>query len=86
MTRTQKIFKSLLPASWASSMEKESREWMMRCETCNFEISVWDFGGIRWKASGNPRRNLWCRNCRSNAWHTTYKKCGNEGKQAAEQK
>lgn len=76
MTRTQKIFKSLLPASWAESMEKESREWMMRCENCGFEKSVWDFGGIRWKAAGNPRRKVFCESCKKLSWHPTYKKTG----------
>lgn len=55
-------------------MEKESREWMMRCENCGFEKSVWDFGGIRWKASGNPQRKVYCENCKFLSAHTTYKK------------
>jgi hypothetical protein len=80
MTRTQKIFKSLLPASWAASMENESRQWLMRCETCNFEKSVWDFGGIRWKAAGNPRRKVLCGACQNLSWHATYKKFGVVGK------
>lgn len=74
MTRRQKILKAILPASWAESMEKESRRWMMRCENCNAEKSVWDFGGVRWKATGNPRRKMFCLDCKYNSWHTTYKK------------
>lgn len=74
MTRTQKFFTSLLPGSWAQSMEAESRQWMMRCKECNFEQSVWDLGGIRWKAAGNPSRKLLCQNCKHLTWHTTYKK------------
>lgn len=74
MTRTQKLFTSVLPASWAKSMEAESRQWMMRCNKCNFEQSVWDLGGIRWKAAGNPSRKMTCQNCKEFSLHTTYKK------------
>ena len=74
MSGIQNFIKTILPASWAGSMEKESREWMMRCETCNFQQSVWEHGGIRWKAAGNPTRKMICRNCRHLANHTTYRK------------
>lgn len=74
MTTIQKIFSTVLPKSWAASMEKESREWMMKCEECSFEKSVWDAGGIRWKASGNPSRKLTCPNCQKFGWHKVYRK------------
>lgn len=74
MSGIQNFFKKILPASWMESMEKESREWTLRCETCNFEQSVWEHGGIRWEAAGNQTRKLLCKNCRHLANHTTYKK------------
>jgi hypothetical protein len=74
MSGIQNFFKAVFPASWAESMEKESREWMMRCDNCAFERSVWEHGGIRWKASGNPTRKLKCSNCMHFAKHSTIKK------------
>lgn len=74
MTTIQKLFSTVLPKSWAESMEKESREWIMKCEECGNETSVWDAGGIRWKASGNPSRKLKCRSCNKFGWHKTYRK------------
>jgi hypothetical protein len=71
MSSIQKFFIAILPASWARSMEAESRRWMIRCP-CGVETSVWDSGGIRWKASGTPKRYLWCRTCRQMSWHTVY--------------
>jgi len=50
-------------------MEAESRAWMARCETCGNERSIWDLGGIRWKAAGNPRRRLKCPSCNRTTWH-----------------
>jgi len=53
-----KIFPKL-----ASRMEEESRQWMIQCQKCNYEISVWDAGGIRYKAWGTVRRLGKCSRC-----------------------
>ena len=37
-------------------MEAESRQWMMQCPNCNFERSVWEMGGVRWKSAGSQKR------------------------------
>ncbi len=70
MTTIQKLFRALLPKKWADSMEAESRSWMMRCP-CGHSRSVWDLGGIRWKAAGNPKRLLTCPACGQTTWHVT---------------
>jgi|GEM_PF-1144679 len=74
MGTVQKLFKSVLPSNLAKSMEAESREWMVRCNDCGNEISVWDAGGIRWKASGNPIRRIKCPKCDKVSSHSVYKK------------
>ncbi len=63
MSRTQRFITALVPRAWAESMERESREWMARCPGCGHAQSIWDLGGIRWKAAGNPRRFLTCAGC-----------------------
>lgn len=73
MNAMQRFFKTILPQGWADSMEAESRSWMVRC-SCGFERSIWDLGGIRWKAKGNPRRFLACPHCQQAGWHTIYRK------------
>ncbi len=67
MTFVQRLFTSIVPKSWATDMEAESRSWMVRCSNCNYERSVWDMGGVRWKAAGNPRQGIPC----SKWWQTT---------------
>ncbi len=47
----------------ASRFEKDSREWMIQCQKCDHEISVWDAGGIRYKARGTVRRLGKCSSC-----------------------
>jgi hypothetical protein len=73
MNVIQKFFVTIFPRAWAEEMEAESRTWMIRC-TCGYEKSVWDSGGIRWKARGNPRRFRRCSNCGQSTWHTVYRK------------
>jgi len=63
MTSIQKWLIQLLPAKWAASMEAESRSWVARCPHCGAEKSVWELGGIRWKAAGSPSVRLRCPSC-----------------------
>jgi hypothetical protein len=55
-------------------MEAESREWMDRCGACGYEQSVWDLGGIQWKAAGTSRQYRGCPNCGRRSWHTIYRR------------
>ncbi len=73
MSRVQKFFISMFPAQ-AESMEADSRAWFLKCPKCNFEQSIWEMGGIRWKAKGNSRNYLKCQNCKKRSWHQMYKK------------
>jgi hypothetical protein len=73
MSALQKLFVRLLPRAWAEDMEAESRAWMIRC-TCGYEQSIWDAGGVRWKAAGNPKRLQRCAHCGNRTWHTVYRK------------
>lgn len=63
-----------VPRSWAASMEAESREWMVRCGACGYERSVWDLGGIRWKAAGTSKQYRRCPSCGQRSWHTIYRR------------
>jgi ribosomal protein S27E len=69
----QRIVTSIVPRTWAESMKAESSAWMVRCPNCQFEQSVWDRGGIRWKAAGSPRWRLTCPQCGQRGWHTVTK-------------
>ena len=64
------MFNAVLPQKWFASMAAESRAWKMRCP-CGHQRSVWDLGGIRWGAAGNPKRLLKCPACGRNTWHVT---------------
>ena len=75
MSFWQKLMKGVLPKETATNMEAESRRWLFQCNKCQEEHSIWDVGGIRWGAAGNPTRYLTCPNCGTGGMYTlSYKK------------
>jgi ribosomal protein S27E len=70
MSAVQRLIMKVLPARWSASIEAESRTWMMRCDDCGHTTSVWDRGGVRWKAKGTPRVRGRCPGCGRTGWHT----------------
>jgi len=68
MSFFQRIVLSLMPASWAKSAEAESRTWVFECRKCGHEQSIWDAGGIRWKASGTSWSLRRCTGCGKTSW------------------
>lgn len=64
MTRIQRFFMAVLPRRWADEMRAESQAWQMRCNSCGATRSVWDAGGIRWKAAAvRQQAPVYCPHC-----------------------
>ena len=74
MSGTRKRLLAILPDKWAESIEAESRTWMMRCPNCEHEVSVWEAGGVRWKAAGRSKRLLRCQACDQVGMHLVYRR------------
>lgn len=72
-SRTQRLFTSMVDARTAAAMEAHSRAWLVECPGCGFSRSIWDLGGIRYKASGKPSTRLRCSRCGEAGWHTVRK-------------
>ena len=64
----------LAPARVAADMEAESRSWMVRCRTCGEERSIWELGGLRYKARGRPKRVVRCERCARRRWADVYRR------------
>lgn len=75
----QKLVTGRASPSTRTAMEEESRSWMVRCPYCGHERSVWEMGGVRYKAAGNPRKLMRCPQCSKVAWHKVYRKEGLPG-------
>ncbi len=66
MSKVQRLFMALLPKSWAEDMKAESLAWQIQCCTCGRSRSVWEAGGIRWKAKSVGKRTMvYCSQCGS---------------------
>lgn len=65
----QKLAIASVSPETAAEIERQSRNWMIRCPHCGFERSVWEAGGVRYKAAGTPRQHRTCANCGRAGWH-----------------
>lgn len=65
MRLLQKFFMTILPRKWGEDMRAHSQAWRIRCCSCGASRSVWDAGGIRWKAASIGKRTVgYCPHCR----------------------
>src|ERR1043166_4110963 len=63
MSFVQRLVQKLASERSARDIEAESRDWMITCTQCRASRSVWDYGGIRWKARGTARMRAKCETC-----------------------
>jgi hypothetical protein len=68
MSSIQKFIAAILPRRWVEAMEADSRSWMVRC-SCGFARSLWELGGVRYKAAGQTRWFMKCPQCGQRSWH-----------------
>lgn len=60
----QKLVTTLLPKAWAADLKAESERWWCICPTCGSSRSIWEVGGIRYKAVSTGKQSLiWCTQC-----------------------
>ena len=70
----QKVFTALLSEKQMEAMKTESEDWMVQCP-CGGETSIWELGGIRYKAKSIGKRSLIrCQKCGKRTWHRYYRK------------
>lgn len=69
--RVQRLVTSVF-SPFAAAIEADSRAWKVTCP-CGHTRSVWEAGGIRWLAAGEPRRLKRCEACGETTWHRVHK-------------
>lgn len=74
MNFIQKLFTRFVSPERKAKMEAESRTWMIRCLKCGYERSVWETGGVMYKASGTSWQFRRCPQCGKRSWHKVYQK------------
>ena len=53
----------LLPTRWGAAAVASSREWRVEFSGCPHHSTIWDIGGLRWKARGAFTTVAWCPTC-----------------------
>lgn len=69
----QRLIVRCVPKKFAAKLEAESRAWEIVCQKCGNVSNVWEAGGIRYKAAGNPMKLFPCPNC-GPSWHRLNKR------------
>ena len=77
MPEEHKFRKFILPKKLYESVKKESKEWLIECP-CGHKRDVWDVGGTRYKARGEPTTKCICPECGENKWHKIRRKTDEE--------
>lgn len=73
MPAEHRFLKFILPSRAFDAVRAGTKLWLMECP-CGHKLDVWDIGGVRYKAAGEPRRLLRCPACDKLTWHKTRKK------------
>jgi|AntRauTorckE6833_2_1112554.scaffolds.fasta_scaffold31464_2 RNase P subunit RPR2 len=61
----RKILQKILSDNQFQKIKESSKKWFSVCNKCGYSISVWDSGGIRFKAASKGKRVLGsCPDCK----------------------
>ena len=69
MSFLRKLVFFFVSSETAAKMQAESRRWLATCPNCRRETSIWDLGGLRYKAAGTKTTRLRCAGCGQTGWH-----------------
>ncbi len=72
LSPTQKIVKFFTSSSLFEKMMEDSKRYRFTC-SCGKESSIWDIGGIRYKATRNTMSGAWCPHCKKFGMQKIYK-------------
>ena len=68
-----RVLKFILPAKAFAAVRAGTKLWLIECR-CGHRRDIWDAGGVRYKAAGDPRRLLRCPVCGKLTLHKIRKK------------
>jgi ribosomal protein S27AE len=69
LSGSQRLFRRLTSPELFAAMARDSQLWKAECPNCRADTTnVWEMGGIRYKAAGQPRRRARCPRCGQKGW------------------
>jgi hypothetical protein len=72
LSLAQGIAKLFSSKSKFREIADESKLWLFTC-VCGKQSSIWDIGGVRYRASGNPSLLVKCPYCKQKSLQRIYK-------------
>ena len=73
MPAEHRFLRFILPTRAFNTVRAGTKLWLIECP-CGHKRDLWDLGGVRYKAAGEPRQLVRCPECDRNRWHKTRKK------------
>jgi len=73
MPAEHRFLKLILPAKAFAAVRAGTKQWLAECP-CGQKQDVWDSGGIRYKAAGEPGRLGYCPACGKSTIHKIRRK------------
>lgn len=73
LSRIQRLVTRWVGPETAAALEAHSRAWLVQCPDCGHQRSIWEIGGIRYKAAGEQRNRMRCPACGKAGWHRVHK-------------
>lgn len=73
MPDKHRFLRWILPARAFAAIKAGTKQWLAECP-CGHKRDVWDAGGVRYKAAGEPRQKAPCPACGQTTWHRIRKK------------
>jgi hypothetical protein len=73
MVAEHRFLRFILPARAFAAVRTGTKQWLMEC-TCGHKRDLWDLGGVRYMAAGEPRRLLRCPACGKATMHRVRRK------------
>ena len=77
MPAEHRFLRFILPAKAFAAVREGTKLWLAECP-CGHKHDIWDAGGIRYKAAGEPRKLAHCPACGKATMHKIRKKTEEE--------
>ncbi len=74
MPAEHRFLKLILPARAFEAVRAGTKKWVAECCTCGRKQDVWDAGGVRYMAAGEPKEIAFCPSCSKATKHRIRKK------------
>ena len=68
LSGTQDMLRRRTSPELFAAMERESRLWKAECPNCRADTPLWEMGGVRYRAAGEPKKRMRCPACGQTGW------------------